>query len=98
MGRSDSTAIALWSNVISGVLLLLDSRRPGRPSDDRRPDQVRVAYRVAPATTTAIGLGGVAPGVGGGTGAFAGMGALIAASRALDRALPYKQGRREHRQ
>jgi len=81
------------------VLLLIDSRRPEpEPEPKRRPERIRVAYRVMPATSTAIGLGVVAATVSGPTGAFAAIGALCAFFRALDRALPYKQGLREYKQ
>ena len=79
------------------VLLLIDERLPERP-ERRRPEHIRIAYRAAPATATTIGLGVVAATVGGATGALAAMGALCAFFRALDRALPYKQGLREYKQ
>ena len=80
------------------MLLFLDSRPDPDPEGERRPEHVRVAYRVAPATATTIGLGVVAATVGGATGAFAAIGAMCAFFRALDRALPYKQGLREYKQ
>jgi len=55
-------------------------------------------YRVMPSSATAVALYVVAATTTGATGAFAAMGALVATFRALDRALPYKQGLREHRQ
>ena len=51
-----------------------------------------------PSSVTALSLWVVTATVGGTTGAFAAMGALIASFRVLDRVLPYKQGLREHRQ
>jgi len=77
------------------MLLLIDERR--RPPGGR-PDHLRLPWRVAPSLGTAVGLGVVASTVSGATGAFAAIGALIAAFRALDRALPYKSGLNEHRQ
>ena len=79
------------------MLLLIDDRLPERPPR-RPPRHVRLPYRVFPASATAVTLYVVAATVGGATGAFAAMGALVATFRALDRALPYKQGLREHKQ
>ena len=79
------------------VLLLIDDQLPERP-ERPRPEHIRIAYRVAPATATTIALGVVAATVGGAPGAFAAMGALCGFFRALDRALPYKQGLREYKQ
>jgi len=79
------------------VFLLVDERRPPPPPPGR-PDRVRVAWRVVPSSVTALSLWVVTATVGGTTGAFAAMGALIASFRVLDRVLPYKQGLREHRQ
>ena len=76
-------------------MLLLIDRRPPPP---RRPDHIRLPWRVAPSLGAAVGFGVVASTVSGATGAFAAIGALIATFRALDRALPYKSGLREHRQ
>jgi hypothetical protein len=80
------------------VLLLLDERRPPPPPPPHEPRRGRLPYRVLPSTATAVGLGVVAATTTGITGAAAAMGALVATFRALDRALPYKQGLREHRQ
>jgi hypothetical protein len=79
------------------VLLLIDSR-PREPGPRRRPEHLRVAYRVVPSTATAIGLGVVAATVGGATGAFAAIGALVASFRALERALPNLDGLRDYKQ
>jgi len=72
------------------VLLLVDERQP--------PRRMRLPWRVFPATSTMVALFVVAATVEGPAGALAALGALIAFFRALDRALPYKQGLREHRQ
>jgi hypothetical protein len=79
------------------VLLLIDERRPP-PPPPQPPRRVRLPYRVAPATATAVSLYIVAATTTGIAAAGAAMGALIATFRALDRALPYKQGLREHKQ
>jgi hypothetical protein len=78
------------------VLLLIDERH--RPDPPREPRRTRLPYRVLPSSATAVSLFVVASTTGGATGAFAAMGALVATFRALDRALPYKQGLREHKQ
>jgi hypothetical protein len=80
------------------VLLLLDERRPPPPPSSHEPRRARLPYRVLPSTATAVALGVVAATTTGITGAAAATGALVATFRALDRALPYKQGLREHRQ
>jgi hypothetical protein len=81
------------------VLLLIDERRPPDPPPSSQPPRrVRLPYRVLPSTATAVSLYVVAATGTGATAAFAAMGALVATFRALDRALPYKQGLREHRQ
>jgi hypothetical protein len=77
------------------VLLLIDEHRPPRPQP---PRHTRLPYRVMPSTATAVALSVVAATTGGAAGAGAAIGALVATFRALDRALPYKQGLREHRQ
>ena len=79
------------------MLLLIDTRE-GEPEPRRRPDRLRMPYRVLPPTATALGLGVVAVTVGGATGAFAAMGALCASFRALERALPYPDGLRDYKQ
>jgi hypothetical protein len=79
------------------VLLLIDERPPP-PRPPRRPRRVRLPYRVLPSSTTAVSLYVVAATTTGMTAAAAAMGALIATFRALDRALPYHQGLREHKQ
>jgi hypothetical protein len=79
------------------VLLLIDESRPP-PPPPREPRRVRLPYRVLPSSTAAVSLYVVAATAGGATAAFAAMGALVATFRALDRALPYKQGLREHKQ
>ena len=80
------------------MLLLIDEHRPPPPPPHETPRHERLPYRVMPSTATAVSLFVVAATAGGATGAFAAMGALVATFRALDRALPYKQGLREHRQ
>src|SRR2546421_67876 len=52
------------------VLLLIDDQLPERP-ERPRPEHIRIAYRVAPATATTIALGVVAATVGGAPGALA---------------------------
>ena len=79
------------------MLLLIDTRG-GEPEPRRRPDRLRMPYRVLPPTATALGLGVVAVTVGGATGAFAAMGALCASFRALERALPDLDGLRDYKQ
>ena len=78
------------------MLLLIDERRP--PDPPPRPRRGRLPYRVMPSTATAVSLYVVAATSTGAPAAFAAMGALVATFRALDRALPYKQGLREHKQ
>jgi hypothetical protein len=80
------------------VLLLIDERRPPPPPPPRAPRHVRLPYRVLPSSTTAVALYVVAATGTGPVAALSAMGALIATFRALDRALPYKQGLREHKQ
>jgi hypothetical protein len=81
------------------VLLLIDEhRRPPEPQPQPQPRRTRLPYRVMPSATTAVALYVVAATDKGATGAFAAMGALIATFRALDRALPYKQGLGEYKQ
>ena len=79
------------------MLLLLDDRRPD-PPPRRRPEHLRVPWRVVPSTVTAVGLGVVAATVGGVTGAAAAIGALCASFKALERALPYPDGLRDYQQ
>ena len=81
------------------MLLLIDERRPPPPPPPPdEPRRSRLPYRVLPSTATAVALGVVAATTTGITGAAAATGALVATFRALDRALPYKQGLREYRQ
>ena len=75
------------------MLLLIDERRPQEP-----PRRTRLPYRVMPSSATAVALYVVAATTGGATGAFAAIGALVSTFRALDRALPYKQGLGEYKQ
>ena len=79
------------------MFLLIDERRPPPPPPDRS-GRVRIAYRLVPPTATAVGLGVVAATVGGATGALAAIGAMAACFKALERALPYPDGLREHKQ
>jgi hypothetical protein len=58
----------------------------------------RLPWAPMPALGTAIALGVVAATRGGAGGLLAGLGSFTAACRALDRALPYREGLREHRQ
>jgi len=79
------------------VLLLIDDRRPERPAP-RRPEHLRVPWRVVPSTTATVSFSVVAATTTGPVAAFAAIGALCSFFRVLDRALPYKQGLREYRQ
>ena len=80
------------------MLLLLDERRPPPPPPRRpEPRHLRLPYRVLPSSTAAVALYVVAATGSGPVAALSAIGSLIATFRALDRALPYKQGLREHR-
>ncbi|HEY3190790.1 MAG TPA: hypothetical protein VGJ70_25085 [Solirubrobacteraceae bacterium] len=79
------------------MFLLIDERRPPPPPPGR-PDHVRIAWRVGAPTATAVALGVVAATASGATGALAAIGALAAGFKALDGALPYPNGLREHKQ
>ena len=80
------------------MLLLIDQRRPPPPPRKPEPRHLRLPYRVLPSSTTAVALYVVAATGSGPVAALSAIGSLIATFRALYRALPYKQGLREHRQ
>jgi len=58
----------------------------------------RLPWAPMPALGTAVALGVIAATRGGAGGLVAALGSFTAACRALDRALPYRDGLRDHRQ
>lgn len=78
------------------LLLVDDTLRRREPR--RRPERIRMPWRVVPSCSAAVACMTVSATSDGAVGLIAVIGAFAAACRALDRALPYGQGLREHRQ
>jgi hypothetical protein len=78
------------------MLLLVGDRPP--PPRPERPERIRLPWSPIAWSSTAVAGLVVASTTDGVAGVVGAVYALCAAFRALDRALPYKDGLREHRQ